>query len=71
MFACIFFFEDTSLSVVGKNDKNLTIITEFSVKESVEMIWKDAGKSKLFHGVIVKVHGKFLLSLHIFSLRYM
>lgn len=54
MFACIYFVEDASLTVVGKNDKNLTIETEFAERESVSMKW---GK-QTYHGVIIKINGK-------------
>ena len=53
MFSCLFFTEDRSLSVVGRDDNNLTVLKEWKPKESVEMTW---GK-KLFHGTIIKIGG--------------
>ena len=58
MFACIYFIEDCCLGVVGKYDKNLKIITEFEIRKSVEMYWKIGGKSELYRGEIIKIHGK-------------
>jgi hypothetical protein len=61
MYACIFFIEDTSLSVVGKNNKSLKVINdEWEPRGKVEMFWpgKSAGQRTLFHGTIVKIGGK-------------
>ena len=55
MFACIFFEEDLSLSVVSERDKSLEVINTFLPKEPIRMRW---GK-KVYNGVIVKVSGKF------------
>lgn len=54
IFACIYFLEDASLTVVGKNDKNLSMETEFAEKALVSMKW---GKHN-YHGSIIKIHGK-------------
>lgn len=61
MFSCIFFPEDSSLSVVGKADKKLTISNEWKVEESLNMKW---GK-RVYKGTIVRISGKFLY--HIYS----
>ena len=59
MFACIYFLEDASLSVVGKNDKNLKIGDgEFKAKQRVSMKWG----STLYNGMIINVHGKYFLT---------
>lgn len=58
MFACIYFVEDASLTVVSKNDKNLSV-ENFAEKSRVSMKWK--GRNT-YHGTIVKIHGKFLFS---------
>ncbi|XP_061191564.1 uncharacterized protein LOC133199711 [Saccostrea echinata] len=58
MYACIFFIEDASLSVVGKNNKSLKVLNgEWEPKGKVEMLWpgKNAGQKSLFHGTIIKV----------------
>ncbi|KAH3806894.1 hypothetical protein DPMN_135222 [Dreissena polymorpha] len=57
-YACVYFPEDVTLSVVNEKDPDLTIITTFELREKVEMLWKSVGKSKkAFEGVIVKVAG--------------
>lgn len=57
-FACIYFKEDTSLSVVNKGDKNLVLEGAFDVRSHVEMTWRIGAKKELYHGTIVKVGGK-------------
>lgn len=56
MFACIFFHEDKSLSVVGEKSKKLELMESFKEGGKVKMNW---GKVGMFSGCIVKVHGKF------------
>jgi hypothetical protein len=61
MFACIFFNEDASLSVVGKNNKSLKLVSDdWEPRGKVEMYWpgKVAGQRSLYHGTIIKVGGK-------------
>lgn len=61
MFACIFFNEDASLSVVGKNNKSLKLLSDdWEPRGKVEMYWpgKVAGQRSLYHGTIIKVGGK-------------
>ncbi|XP_062566986.1 uncharacterized protein LOC134229283 isoform X2 [Saccostrea cucullata] len=53
MFGCVFFHEDTSLSVVGEKSKRLELLGSFQEGEKVNMKW---GKD-IFSGVIVYVHG--------------
>ncbi|XP_034317137.2 uncharacterized protein DDB_G0286299-like isoform X1 [Crassostrea angulata] len=58
MFACIFFNEDASLSVVGKNNKSLKLVSDdWEPRGKVEMYWpgKVAGQRSLYHGTIIKV----------------
>lgn len=59
MFACIYFKEDSSLSVVGRNDRDLKLLGNFLPREKVEMLWKMKGNAPkvLYHGTIVKVGG--------------
>ncbi|XP_062570672.1 uncharacterized protein LOC134232703 [Saccostrea cucullata] len=52
MFGCVFFHEDTSLSVVGEKSKRLELLGSFQEGEKVNMKW---GKD-IFSGVIVYVH---------------
>lgn len=64
MFACIFFEEDSSLTVVNQKDKALNVQNGFTPNEKVSMKW---GK-KVYNGVIIKVGGKYiLLSFYICS----
>lgn len=64
MFACIFFYEDKSLSVVGENSKKLELMESFKEGGKVKMNW---GKVGMFSGCIVKVHGKLQInSLNIY-----
>ncbi|XP_060589549.1 uncharacterized protein LOC132744786 [Ruditapes philippinarum] len=51
MFACIFFEEDKSLSVVNECDKSLEMLHSFKSNESVRMKW---GR-KIYNGTIVNV----------------
>lgn len=68
MFACIFFYEDKSLSVVGEKSKKLELMESFKEGGKVKMNW---GKVGMFSGCIVKVHGKLQInSLNIY-LQYM
>ena len=54
MFACIYFKEDSTLSVVNEKDKDLKVIDGFVERGSIEMTWRRPGKTKeLFHGTIV------------------
>lgn len=53
MFACIFFYEDKSLSVVGEKSKKLELMESFKEGGKVKMNW---GKVGMFSGCIVKVH---------------
>lgn len=52
-FACIFFYEDKSLSVVGEKSKKLELMESFKEGGKVKMNW---GKVGMFSGCIVKVH---------------
>jgi hypothetical protein len=54
MFACIYFHEDKTFSVVSKSNPSLKMKTEFTMKGEVEMKWG----CKFFSGVIVKISGK-------------
>lgn len=61
MFACIFFSEDSSLSVVGRKNKSLKVINdEWEPRGKVEMLWpgRHAGQRTLYHGTIIKISGK-------------
>jgi len=66
MFACIYFVEDASLSVVGANDKNLEKLGDFGPREEVRMKW---GK-KTYHGTIVKVDGLYTCTLIVSNVNY-
>lgn len=61
MFACIYFKKDSSIGVVGHNNKNLKVLSKFEEKNNVEMYWKINGKLELYHGEIVKVHGEYAI----------
>lgn len=54
MFLCLFFMEDRSLSVLQKNDKNLSI-DEFKEGSNCTMKWMGR---KEYRCKIVKIHGK-------------
>lgn len=54
VFVCVFFMEDRSLSVLPKNDKNLSI-DEFKEGSSCTMKWMGR---KEYQCKIVKIHGK-------------
>ena len=57
MFVFIIFKEDASLSVVGKGDKDLTILTDFREREPIQMRWgtKPGKPKELYHGTIIKI----------------
>lgn len=57
MFLCLFFMEDRSLSVLQKNDKNLSI-DEFKEGSNCTMKWMGR---KEYRCKIVKIHGKLSL----------
>lgn len=58
MFACIYFKEDSTLSVVNEKDKDLKVIDRFIERGTVEMVWRRPGKTRqIFHGSIVKTGG--------------
>lgn len=59
MFACIFFKEDASLSVVGRSSKKLVLKGQFQQGDEVEMEWPVSGKKRaLYHGTIIVTGGK-------------
>lgn len=65
MFACIYFSEDDSLSVVGKADKNRQYREDgWKEKEQVEMKW---GR-KDYIGTIIRIHGTFYLTFSMYVL---
>lgn len=65
MFACIYFSEDDSLSVVGKADKKLQFREDgWKEKEQVEMKW---GR-KDYNGTIIRIHGTFYLTFSMYVL---
>ena len=55
MFSCIYSPTDNSLTVIGKEDKKLTLLGEWKDHEKTEMKW---GK-KVYEGTIIKIGGKF------------
>lgn len=62
MYACVFFEEDSSLSVIWKEDRDLSLIEDFKEHHKVEMKWllRPGTPKTLYHGIIVKVsEGKF------------
>lgn len=65
MFACIYFSEDDSLSVVSKADKNLLFREDgWKEKEQVEMKWE----GKDYNGTIIRIHGTFYLTFSMYVL---
>ena len=50
MFACIYFREDNSMSVVGEKFKRLQLLEEFKAGENV----------KMFNGTVVQIHGEYI-----------
>ncbi|VDI18927.1 Hypothetical predicted protein [Mytilus galloprovincialis] len=58
MFACIYFEEDKSISVVGKENKELKVDGEFESKSKCTMQWKVRGtrEMKTYHGTIIKTN---------------
>ncbi|CAC5384004.1 unnamed protein product [Mytilus coruscus] len=58
MFACIYFEEDKSISVVGKADKDLKLDVEFESRSKCTMKWKVKGshEKKTYHGTIVRIN---------------
>lgn len=58
MFACIYFEEDYSVSVVGKENTDLKVEGSFEVKSRVEMVWKVGTERETFHGPIIKIDGE-------------
>ncbi|CAC5387042.1 unnamed protein product [Mytilus coruscus] len=58
MFACIYFEEDKSISVVGKADKDLKLDGEFESRSKCTMKWKVKGshEKKTYHGTIVRIN---------------
>ncbi|XP_052097356.1 uncharacterized protein LOC127732362 [Mytilus californianus] len=62
MYACVFFEEDSSLSVVWREDQDLSLIEDFKEHHKVEMklLLRYGTPKILYHGTIVKVsEGKF------------
>ena len=57
MWSCIHFAEDSSVSVVCRTDKDLTLLDEWNVEEPVEMIWWKP-KKKTWRGTIIRIHGE-------------
>ncbi|CAG2218050.1 unnamed protein product [Mytilus edulis] len=57
MYACVFFEEDSSLSVIWKEDRDLSLIEDFKEHHKVEMKWllRPGTPKTLYHGIIVKV----------------
>ena len=56
MFACIYFREDNSMSVVGEKSKRLQLLGDFKAGENVKMLWGQ----NLFNGTFVQIHGEYI-----------
>ncbi len=61
--ACVYFSQDASLTVVSRESPKLVILVDFTVMSDVDMEWKVGGATKMFRGVIVKTHGEYYLIL--------
>lgn len=68
MFACIYFQKDASLSVISKENKDLTVLEEFLARKPVQMKWRLPGNAaEDFDGVIVCTDGNASFLLYFYG----